>query len=125
MSSRALRRLKGEQRAQAALHELKLTEEDDKGEDEQMKTNTQTAQKQKNISNIFELNQIGRPVATYTLTQCMDDLAGLTYVVTQPRETDRKEKLRAYTSLDAYMVLYKTCVYDPQFCRASAETTTM
>jgi len=55
MSSRALRRLKGEQRAQAALHELKLTEEDDKGEDEQMKTNTQTAQKQKNISNIFEL----------------------------------------------------------------------
>ncbi|XP_077104246.1 ribosome quality control complex subunit TCF25 isoform X2 [Siphateles boraxobius] len=55
MSSRALRRLKGEQRAQAALHALKLTEEDDKEEDEQMKTNTQTAHKQKNISNIFEL----------------------------------------------------------------------
>lgn len=55
MSSRALRRLKGEQRAQAALHALKLTEEDDKDEDEQMKTNTQTAHKQKNISNIFEL----------------------------------------------------------------------
>ncbi|XDV29370.1 hypothetical protein PO909_032506 [Leuciscus waleckii] len=55
MSSRALRRLKGEQRAQAALHALKLTEEDDKDEDEQMKTNKQTAHKQKNISNIFEL----------------------------------------------------------------------
>ncbi|XP_056109074.1 transcription factor 25 [Rhinichthys klamathensis goyatoka] len=55
MSSRALRRLKGEQRAQAALHALKLTEEDDKDEDEQMKTNTQAAHKQKNISNIFEL----------------------------------------------------------------------
>lgn len=25
-------------------------------------------------------NQIGRPVAAYTLTQCMDDLTGLTYV---------------------------------------------
>jgi len=24
-----------------------------------------------------------------------------------------------------YMVLYKTCVYDLQFCLASAETTTM
>lgn len=54
MSSRALRRLKGEQRAQAALHALKLTDEDDKDEDEQMKSNTQTAHKKK-ISNIFEL----------------------------------------------------------------------
>ncbi|XP_048039435.1 transcription factor 25-like isoform X2 [Megalobrama amblycephala] len=55
MSSRALRRLKGEQRAQAALHALKLTDEDDKDEDEQMKSNTQTAHKQKKIGNIFEL----------------------------------------------------------------------
>ncbi|XP_052468283.1 transcription factor 25 isoform X1 [Carassius gibelio] len=51
MSSRALRRLKGEQRAQAALNTLKLTGED---EEEQTKGDT-TAHKQKNISNIFEL----------------------------------------------------------------------
>uniref|UniRef100_A0A9J7X989 Transcription factor 25 (basic helix-loop-helix) n=2 Tax=Cyprinus carpio TaxID=7962 RepID=A0A9J7X989_CYPCA len=51
MSSRALRRLKGEQRAQAALNALKLTDED---EEEQMKSD-ETAHKQKNISNIFEL----------------------------------------------------------------------
>uniref|UniRef100_A0A671P0S6 Transcription factor 25 (basic helix-loop-helix) n=1 Tax=Sinocyclocheilus anshuiensis TaxID=1608454 RepID=A0A671P0S6_9TELE len=51
MSSRALRRLKGEQRAQAALNTLKLTDED---EEEQMKSD-KTAHKQKNTSNIFEL----------------------------------------------------------------------
>uniref|UniRef100_A0A671NZD7 Transcription factor 25 (basic helix-loop-helix) n=1 Tax=Sinocyclocheilus anshuiensis TaxID=1608454 RepID=A0A671NZD7_9TELE len=55
MSSRALRRLKGEQRAQAALNTLKLTDED---EEEQMKSD-KTAHKQKNTSNIFELVMSG------------------------------------------------------------------
>ncbi|KAI2653731.1 Transcription factor 25 [Labeo rohita] len=54
MSSRALRRLKGEQRAQAALNALKLTDEDDRDEKEHMKSD-KTGHKQKNISNIFEL----------------------------------------------------------------------
>lgn len=47
MSSRALRRLKGEQRAQAALQELELSDE------ERMKSDTH--QLRNNISNIFEL----------------------------------------------------------------------
>lgn len=47
MSSRALRRLKGEQRAQAALQELELSDE------ERMKSDKHKLKN--NISNIFEL----------------------------------------------------------------------
>ncbi|KAF4101566.1 transcription factor 25 isoform X2 [Onychostoma macrolepis] len=54
MSSRALRRLKGEQRAQADLNAFKLADEDDRDDEGQMKSD-KTAHKQKNISNIFEL----------------------------------------------------------------------
>ncbi len=66
-------------------------------------------------------NQIGRPVAAYTLTQCMDDLTGLTlrylgwvaWLLHLPyRETDRKEKLRAYKSLDAYNYVLNGPVQD-------------
>ncbi|RXN18054.1 transcription factor 25 [Labeo rohita] len=46
--------MKGEQRAQAALNALKLTDEDDRDEKEHMKSD-KTGHKQKNISNIFEL----------------------------------------------------------------------
>ncbi len=54
MSSRALRRLKGEQRAQADLNAFKLADEDDRDDEGQMKSD-KTSHKQKNISNIFEL----------------------------------------------------------------------
>lgn len=47
MSSRALRRLKGEQRAQAALQELELSDE------ERMKSDAHKLKN--NTSNIFEL----------------------------------------------------------------------
>ncbi|XP_056308440.1 uncharacterized protein LOC130220022 [Danio aesculapii] len=55
MSSRALRRLKGEQRAQAVLQEHNLIKEDDKDEEEQMKITEQTTHKQRNFSSLFEL----------------------------------------------------------------------
>ncbi len=58
MSSRALRRLKGEQRAQADLNAFKLADEDDEGQTKSDKT----AHKQKNISNIFELVTSGMRV---------------------------------------------------------------
>lgn len=55
MSSRALRRLKGEQRAQAVLQEHELIKEDDKDEEEQMKIAEQTTRKPRNFSSLFEL----------------------------------------------------------------------
>lgn len=55
MSSRALRRLKGEQRAQAVLQAHKLIKEDDRDEDEQMKIAEQTTDQHRNFSNLFEL----------------------------------------------------------------------